>query len=204
MSTFNRTILITILAVFLFNISFAFAMPPHPDMKLELKVQAIEVYLRAKTRSPQLDAPGPLQKPAGSYRAIVLLVDFSDKIGQSNESLYTNLLFSLGTYPTGSMRDYYKEASYNQFEVTGDVNGTVGTPPNWFRMPQTYAYYVDSQYGFGTYPKNAQKLAENAVAAADPFVDYTRYDNNRDGSVDSLFIIHAGPGAEFTGNPNDI
>jgi parallel beta-helix repeat protein/predicted outer membrane repeat protein len=35
-------------------------------------------------------------------------------------------------------------------------------------------------------------------------VNYADYDNDGDGYVDALFIIHAGPGYERTGNPNDI
>ena len=200
---FHPKMLVLTLTLLIINLSFVSAMPPHPDMESELRVQAVEVYLQAKARWPQLDAPGPLLQPGGTYRAIVLLVDFSDNIGQESKSLYEDLLFSLGTYPTGSMRDYYKEVSYNQFEVIGDVNGT-DTPPNWYHMPQTYDYYVAGEYGRGTYPRNAQKLAEDAVVAADQYVDYTRYDNNQDGIVDSLFVIHAGPAAEATGDLNDI
>jgi hypothetical protein len=132
---FHPKMLIFTLILLLFNISIVSAMPPHPDMEPELRVQAVEVYLHAKERWPQLNAPGPLQQPAGTYRAIVLLVDFSDNIGQESKSLYEDLLFSSGTYPTGSMRDYYREVSYNQFDVIGDVNGTVITP-NWYRMPK--------------------------------------------------------------------
>jgi immune inhibitor A len=69
---------------------------------------------------------------------------------------------------------------------------------------ETYDYYADGENGFGNYPRNAQKLAEDAVVAADQYVDYTRYDNNQDGIVDSIFILHAGPGAEATENSNDI
>jgi M6 family metalloprotease-like protein len=95
------------------------------------------------------------------------------------------------------MRDYFTEVSYGQLTMTGAV--TV-----WLRMPQTYAYYVHGEYGFGAYPKNAQKLTEDAVLAADSLVDFSQYDNNGDGYVDALFIVHAGPGAEATGDTNDI
>jgi immune inhibitor A len=201
--SFHPKVLGLTVALLIINLSFVFAMPPHPDLEPGLKVQAVEVYLRAKARWPQLNAPGPLLQPMGTYRAIVLLVDFSDNIGQESKTLYEDLLFSLGTYPTGSMRDYYKEISYNQFDVIGDVNGT-HVAPNWYRMPETYGYYTNGDYGWGSYPRNAQKLAEVAVVAADPYVDYTRYDNDQDGLVDSLFILHAGPGAEVTGDLNDI
>ncbi|MCL6584168.1 MAG: M6 family metalloprotease domain-containing protein [bacterium] len=183
------------------GLSWTAAMPPHPDLKGKVRVWAIEIYRQAKKLSSRLDAPGPLIKAQGTFRALVILVDFSDNQGQTDKDHFYEMLFSLGTYPTGSMRDYYQEVSYGQFDLTGEVNGTIGAPPDWFRMPQTYSYYLGGQSGLGNYPTNAQKLAEDAVVAADPYVDYRRYDNNGDGEVDSLFIIHAGPSAEASTNP---
>ncbi|MCL4416885.1 MAG: immune inhibitor A, partial [Actinobacteria bacterium] len=78
---------------------------------------------------------------------------------------YTDLLFSSATYPTGSMRDYYKEVSYNNLDIQGTVYAQAGV--NWYRMPQTYTYYVNGQSGLGNYPQNAQKLVEDAVLSAD-------------------------------------
>jgi immune inhibitor A len=95
------------------------------------------------------------------------------------------------------LRDYFLESSYGNVDVLVTIAG-------WFRLPQTYAYYVDGNYGFNAYPQNAQKMAEDAVWAADPTVDFSQFDNDNDGYVDALFIVHAGPGAEVTGNPNDI
>ena len=142
--------------------------------------------------------------------AIVILVDFSDNVADTvanPTSHYNDLLFSVATYSTGSMRDYYRENSYSNFDVTGTAAG-------WYRMPQTYAYYVDGQRGFGAYPRNAKKLVEDAVAAADPYVDFSQYDSDGpdgiphsgddDGFVDALFVVHAGPGYETTLNLNDI
>jgi len=129
------------------------------------------------------------------------LVDFDDMqkewVYDSEPWEFDTLLFSFGSHPTGSMRDFYWENSYDQFVVTGTVAG-------WYRMPELYSYYVDGQRGFGSYPHNAQKLAEDAVYAADPDVDYSEFDNNGDGMVEALFVIHAGPGYEDTGNPNYI
>lgn len=167
-----------------------------------------------------LDAPPPTARGwtrgRGEGRAIpdrnaiVILVDFSDKPANPTTyppSHYDDMLFSVGTYPTGSMRDWYLENSYGAFNVTGQT--TI-----WLRMPQTYAYYVDGQAGFGTYPHNAQKLAEDAVAAADPYVDFSLFDNDGadgvphsgddDGIVDALFVVHAGLGREETGSNDDI
>ncbi|MEW5801232.1 MAG: M6 family metalloprotease domain-containing protein [bacterium] len=200
-------ILISSLAVLLITaltVSSAPAMPLHPDLKARarVRVRALEIYRQAKERSPQLNAPGPLRAPKGTYRALVLLVDFPDYKGQTAQDQYRQLLFSLGVSPSGSMRDYFQEVSYGQFDLVGDVNGTTGKAVDWFRMPQSYNFYVSGQSGLGRYPGNAQKLAEDAVIAADPYVDYRLYDNNGDGEVDSLFILHAGSSAEASSNPN--
>src|SRR5881392_2281470 len=52
----------------------------------------------------------------GTRKAIVLLVDFSDKAAGQTQAHFNSLLFSQGTYAGGSMRDFYKEASYSQLD----------------------------------------------------------------------------------------
>lgn len=66
-----------------------------------------------QTRSNEFVASVAEQAPpvTGIRKAIVLLVDFSDKAATRAQSQFNNLLFSVGTYPSGSMRDFYKEAS---------------------------------------------------------------------------------------------
>lgn len=145
--------------------------------------------------------PAPV---TGTRRALVLLVDFSDKAGTRTQAHFDDMMFSLGAYATGSMRDFYREASYGVLDVVGVVSGSGGPTAGWYRAPQPKSYYTDGNYGFGGYPKNAQKLVEEAIALADPNVDFSLYDNDGDGVVDALVVICAGSGAEQTGNVNDI
>ena len=115
-----------------------------------------------------------------TLHCLIVLVDFSDMTHEqgfhSEPANFDTLLFSLGIRHPGSMADFYKENSYSQAYLTGQVT-------DWFRMPHPYAYYVDGQRGFGNYPRNAQKLTEDAVLAADPSVNFDLYDNNGDGMV---------------------
>jgi M6 family metalloprotease-like protein/uncharacterized repeat protein (TIGR01451 family) len=179
-------------------------MPPHPDLRdlanrglIALPDAVTNPELRRLLGINEADVPLPVQ-PSGSWRALALLVQFTDNPASVGATSFDNLLFSSGT---GTLRDYYDEVSYGTLDiVTVNLPSSIG----WMTMPQTYAYYVNGANGFGAYPQNAQRLAEDAVWAANPVVDYSQYDNDSDGWVDSLFIIHAGPGAEFTGNPNHI
>lgn len=145
---------------------------------------------------------------AGEVRTLVLLVDFPDKPHAPDHSpgLYHQMLFSADhVFPTGSMRDYYRDVSgWNAdggsgIDVIGEVHG-------WFRLPQPLSFYTDGSSGMdGTFPRNAQGMARDAVAAAiNAGVDFTGYDVLNENVVTALFVIHAGAGAEQSGDRNDI
>ena len=140
----------------------------------------------------------------GSRKALVLLVDFSDEVAGTGQSHYSDMLFSQGTYATGSMRDYYKEVSYGKLDVSGAVAGQGGPTAGWFRAPLTKAHYTDGNFGFNAYPKNAQKLVEDAIDLANPFVNFSNYDNDGDGFVEALIVICAGTGGEQSGDSGDF
>lgn len=148
----------------------------------------------------QRDAVTPTAAPSSPFRTLAILVEFSDNAHQPSIPLtqFDTLLFSA----TGAtLRTYYREVSYLQLDiVTLNLPSALG----WRTAPQLYSYYVAGQYCFGNYPRNCQKLAEDAVGLVDSVVDFSQYDNNGDGWVDTVFIIHAGQGAKFTGNPNHI
>lgn len=153
-------------------------------------------YLTKPAGVERLDRP--IHQPRGRVNVLALLVDFEDAHGGRAPADFEDLLFSRKTYPTGSMRDYYAETSYGAVDVQGAVHG-------WFRMPQPLAFYAGKKNGMGTYPNNAQKLAEDAVdaavAAGVAFGDFDVYGN---GSVTALFVVHAGRGAEVTSVASDL
>ena len=139
----------------------------------------------------------------GTRRPLVLLVDFTDLPSTRPQAEIGDMLFSSGTYPTGSMRDFYQEASYG----TLDVNGTVFPTGGWYRAPDLKTHYTDNNFGiYGTYPNNAQKLVEDAIdlADADPSVNFADFDADGDGAVDALVVIAAGVGGEQSLNTSDF
>ncbi|HXF59033.1 MAG TPA: M6 family metalloprotease domain-containing protein, partial [Candidatus Saccharimonadales bacterium] len=153
------------------------------------------------------------------YKALVILLQFppdplipgdpgmlADTLAHPS-SAYDTLLFSVGTRPGGSLRDYYQEVSGGQFDIDGVVT-------RWYTAPHPYSFYADGQSGFGDVPRNAQQMAKDAVTLADPDYDFRLLDSDGpdqvpdsgddDGFVDGVFVIHAGPGAEETASENDI
>jgi immune inhibitor A len=185
-------------------------MPPHPELLERIKAGEIEEpaffknfeELRARGVDTPVAVPIARQIASGElkadFNAIAILVDFDDNTSTVSATYFDNLMFGTGT---GTLRHYWEEATYgNLTVVTVDLPSSMG----WMRAPDNYSYYVDGYYGFGSYPRNAQRLAEDAVDLADPYVDFSDYDNDSDGYVDALFIIHADQGAEYTGSTNDI
>ncbi|MFC1483776.1 M6 family metalloprotease domain-containing protein [Candidatus Neomarinimicrobiota bacterium] len=159
-----------------------------PSLSNQLRVEGISP---ART----LGAAVP---PNGDYKALFILVDFSDNVRQTDSTFFDTLAFH---QDAGTLWDYYQDASYGTLDiVTLDLPSALG----WVRAPQTYAYYVNADNGFGSYPQNAQGLAEDVVNAVNSNVDFSQYDNDGDGYVDALFIVHSGPGAEYTGSDYDI
>ncbi|MGB9181200.1 MAG: M6 family metalloprotease domain-containing protein [Pyrinomonadaceae bacterium] len=126
----------------------------------------------------------------GTLRILVLLADFADNVGKRPAQEFSDMLFSKGTYKTGSMRDFYKENSYGQLDVEGRVLG-------WLRLPQSYAFYVNGDNGTGDFPNNSQKLVEDALnVAVQEGLDLSTFDTDGDAFLDGLFVVFAGGGAE--------
>jgi immune inhibitor A len=176
------------------------------DGELDLQ-EFVEAHEEARSRG--LDAPNPRYGmhnppfgPEGAFtgsddqmNVLILLVDFSDNVAQTPAVYFDSMGYAADTF---SLADYYGEITFGQVEiVTVDWPSVTG----WFRAPETYAYYVNDNYGFGNYPQNSQGMVEDLCELADPFVDFSVYDNDSDGYVDGVNVMFAGT---FDGTPQTI
>ncbi|MGH2571184.1 MAG: M6 family metalloprotease domain-containing protein, partial [bacterium] len=104
-------------------------------------------------------------------------------------SRFDDLLFG----PERSMRDYYDEASAGRLDLTGEILG-------WLPLPGRQIDYSNGVRGTGSYPRNGQKMAEDAVRAAiDTGLDLGLFDADENGVVDALLVVHSGQGWEWAG-----
>lgn len=119
------------------------------------------------------------QSAIGPVSLVVLLVEFSDTKHVANREAVQNLVFVM-------MNDYYRQVSYGRVEVTGNVT-------NWMTLSHPMKYY-GADTG-GEIDPNSSKLLTDAIAAAEPNVDFRQYQN--------VMVMHAGNGQESEDEKTD-
>jgi M6 family metalloprotease-like protein len=128
-----------------------------------------------------------------TYRLLVIPVRFPEDsdLGLSR----TALAERVNGEAAGSVRAYWSAATYGRMSVETTLAPTV-------TAAHPRVYYTSEgtdNYGYGTdpdaYPHNAQGLVEEVTAAISDAVDLRRFDNNGDGIVDGLLVLHSGPRA---------
>ncbi|MEZ5864489.1 MAG: M6 family metalloprotease domain-containing protein [Geminicoccaceae bacterium] len=135
----------------------------------------------------------------GTVNVVVVLAEFSDKRFGAGATVqhFEELFFSTGQVATGSVREYYTEATNGLVTIAGQVVGP-------YTLPDTLANYANGASGTGSTNPNARDMARDAAQAANPDVNFSVYDNDGDGFVDAYVVVHAGMGAEQTGSGGDI
>ena len=184
------------------------AMPPYLDDDGKpsgpVMAAAIDKYneLRASFAERGICTPGgglaAGAQVAGNFNVLAICADHPDKVSSVAATAFDNLVFGVAS---GSVRHFYQEMSYGTLTiVTVNLPSTLG----WQRLSTNYSTYVNNAYGLGGYPNNTQKLCEDLVDLVNPLVDFSDYDNDGNGYVDGLVLIHPGRGAEFSGSTADI
>ncbi len=126
----------------------------------------------------------------GNRKLICILMGFKDKAFTKTQSDFNNLFNQVGYTTggaTGSVKDFYMENSWSQFNLTVDVFGP-------YTSSQNMSYYGANDAS--GYDVNPRALVTEAVNAADASANYANYDNDGDGTVDGVYVIYAGYGEE--------
>lgn len=126
---------------------------------------------------------GKYPSPKGKVYGLTLLVDFPDNPAKFTKAEIGDWLNKEGFNRDGckgSVRDYYLDVSNGQVDFTNEVFGT-------YRAKQTKAYY-EKMTGY----TGAAELLKEMLVYFDPLVDFSRYDNDKDGTTEAISIVYAG------------
>jgi M6 family metalloprotease-like protein len=146
-----------------------------------------QVLLQNKLKSSTMSTFFP---PIGESRMLVILVNFSDTQATYSQSAFDRFMNEANYNGTGSFNDYYQE-------VSGGLISVNSTVTQWVTLPSTHDYY-------GPEEKWGQLAYEAIKAASVAGVDFSLFDNDHDGVVEGVAIIHQGAGQEVTGDESDV
>jgi M6 family metalloprotease-like protein len=143
-------------------------------------------------RTAQKFAPRNFEGPK---RGLIILVSFPDIPFQEENpnQLWTDIANTPGYAENGahgSVSDYFRDQSYDQFHLTFDVVGPV-------EVAHEHDYYgqnIDWGDIIGWFDQNVGELVEEACRAVDKSVRFSDYDWDGDGEVEQVFLLYSGHG----------
>lgn len=145
-----------------------------------------------KSASSFIKAPlkSASSSPKGQYKLLVILANFSNTTPLYSQDQFDVMMNQPAYNNMGSFRDYYLENSNGAFDV-------VSTVTTWVNVANTHDYYgPESKWG---------EFAYDAIKAAfNKGIDFSQFDNDGDGVVDGIAIIHQGNGQEASADEKDI
>ena len=115
---------------------------------------------------------------------VLVLVDFQDvRMDAGKKERFEDLFFSTGRkIPTGSVNEYYQEASNGKISLAGEVIGR-------FTLSNDKAFYAHGTFGKEWPEPNSITMAEEAVTAATGKLNFNKYDNDGNGMVRGAFSL---------------
>ena len=166
------------------------------------KKQDVKAFLTVNTRPERLAATRGFGGKGstsffphtGSPRAIVLLVQFANRpFKVQPRKAFNQYLNSMAdkhqdfgnaeNRNTGSVKRYFSDMSGGKFKPQFDLYGPI-------TMPKNAAYYGEGSSSMERY----RELVSEACTMMDDSLDFSKYDADKDGNVDLVYIIYAGYG----------
>lgn len=146
--------------------------------------------------APALSASSSAGKPmllegtfptTGKHKLLAVLVNYANTTPAYTQKDFDRLMNQESYGGIGSFRDYYLQQSYGQLDITTTVT-------RWVTLRGNKSYYSD----------NVQEIIHEVLTTLDAEINFRDYDNDGDGMLDGLLILHQGSGYEASGDASDI
>ena len=176
---------------------------PVSEVEIANRAMARRTTLKSlsnRLRTPRKVSMGDRTHYEGKKKGLVILAQFTDVKFQTANNLakYKRIMneenYSDGSF-RGSVADYFKAQSDNQFELEFDVVGP-------YTLSNNQEYYGQNDY-YGN-DMHAEEMIKEACEMADAEVDFSDYDWDGDDEVDQVFVLYAGQGEADGGSDNTI
>ena len=162
----------------------------------DLLFEDIKNRRQSYNKIPNLDLINRSRNGRTNNNVLLILIQYPDILSSETVQSFDDMMNLDGYNSTGSFNEYYNEVSYDQFGINATVVG-------WYNADNNSGYYGENGiYGDDLRPR--ELVAEAIDTAESAGIDFSIFDNDGDGYVDGLFVVHSGPGEEESFNPNDI
>lgn len=181
------------------------------------KSERLQVKVEREARRAVQQTAGIGEKPNPAPRGLLILVNFQDKEFVTPKDTINNMLngehftrsysydfeykdegtgktrnYHYNAVAAGSARQYFYDQSYGQYNPQFDVIGPL-------TISQNMSYYGSNDDSYA--PKMIKEACELADKAG---VDFSIYDNDKDGYVDFVYVIYAGFGEADGGGEETV
>ena len=164
---------------------------PTTDQALQQKMQKRRA-MRAKALMNNRKKAGHVDKTIfqGTKKGLIILAQFQDtKFAAGHDVALYNRIANEENYSgngfSGSVRDYFKAQSNNQFDLQFDVKGVV-------TLPKKYAYYGGNDSNGDD--SMAHQMVIDALNIIKTEINLADYDWNGDKMVEEVYVLYAGKG----------
>ena len=114
---------------------------------------------------------------------LILLVQFKDLKFTYTRNDFISLIKN-GARDKGGAIDYFNAQFDGQYEFSFDISDII-------TLNENYSYYGENDRS-GNDSRPAE-MVRDACKLADGKTDFSKYDDNKDGTVDNVFVFYAGP-----------
>lgn len=124
----------------------------------------------------------------GNFKTVCALAQFPELSFTKTKDDFEGLMNQINYTDdgaAGSVRDFFREVSYNQFDLEVTLLGP-------YTAPKSESYYT----GENGKNSNCPELAQFLLDEVDKTIDFSEYDSNGDDIIDGFHFIFAGFGQE--------
>ena len=159
----------------------------HLDLNFDGVIDQFDVLELGYQRAPGKRVS--IANSKGTNKLIIVRVEFSDEPADTDAWDYDytyDLLLADGTGANPSFHDFYEEVSYGDLDIEGTIDDE-GGHDGWYTAPNTKNYYKN----------HIMELLIFAAQSIDDHTDFSEFDVDGDGYVDSFLLFY--PYTEFSG-----